>query len=193
MGLSAVVYWLQLEDFPSSDVRVVDGETVFVIDFVGKARTIGGEVEAVVAPVEGVRLTGQLTLQDHEYTDFVEGDGDVRDGNWVRRIPKVIFSLGGAYDYSGFSINADWRYTGKRFTNNANTIETPAFGVVGGRAGYQIPGQGVELWVAAQNLLDGEGLTEGNPRLDEQGAPTGTMLARPILPQRFIFGLTYRL
>jgi outer membrane receptor protein involved in Fe transport len=192
LGLSAVAYWLQLADFPSQDARVVNGETVFVTDFVGKARTFGAEVEAVVAPVEGGRLFTQVTLQDHQYVDFVAGGKDL-SGKWVRRIPQLIFMLGGAYTSSGFSVRADWRYTGKRFSNNENSIELPGFGVVGARAGYYIPGQGVELWVAAQNLLDGKGLTEGNPRLDEQGIPSGPALARPILPQRFIFGLTYRL
>ncbi len=192
LGLSAVGYWLQLENFPSQDARVVNGQTVFVTDFVGKARTFGAEIEAVVAPVEGARVTTQVTLQDHQYIDFIVGGKDL-SGNWVRRIPQVIFMLGGSYKSSGFSVAADWRYTGKRFSNNENSIELPAFGVVGARAGYLLPGQGIEVWAAVQNLLDGKGLTEGNPRLDEQGIPSGPALARPILPQRFIFGLTYRL
>ncbi len=190
IGLSAVGYWLQLQDFPTQDAVIVDGATEFRTRFVGKARTLGLEAEAVVAPYEGLRLNGRVTLQDHEYSEFIEGDRDL-SGNWVRRIPKVLLGLGGSFTNSGFTIGGEWNYTGKRFSNNNNTIELPAWGVINGRASYAIPGQGITLSAAVVNLLDGEGLTEGNPRLDETGAPEGPGLARPILPRRFLFAVRY--
>lgn len=191
-GLSALGYWVQLQDFPSQDARIdpVTGQPVFVTALVGQARTLGLEVEGVVAPYPGLSLNGQLTLQEHEYTEFVES-GDTLDGNWVRRIPKALFNLGGSYTTSGFTIGADWNWIGKRFSNNANTIELPAFGVVNGRVAYTIPNQGLTLSAGVLNALDGEGLTEGDPRFDEAGQPTGFGNGRPILPRRFVLGVRY--
>lgn len=192
-GLSAVGYWLTLQDFPSQDARVdpETGETVFVTALVGEARTIGAEVEAVVAPYPGLRLSGTGVLQFHEYTDFIEGGQDLSD-NWVRRIPRVVLNLGGSYsDPSGFSVGGEWRFYGKRFSNNANTIELPSFGYANARVAYRIPGQRISLSAAVVNLSDGNGLTEGNPRLDEAGAPAGPALARPILPRRWTFAVRY--
>lgn len=189
-GLAALAYVVQLENFPSQDARIVNGQPEFVTALVGKARTIGLEVEGVAAPAPGVRLNGQVTLQNHEYTDFIEGELDL-SGNWVRRIPKILFNLGGSFTNSGFTIGADYNFIGKRFSNNANTIELPAFGVVNARAAYAIPDRGVTLSAAVANLLDGKGLTEGDPRFDESGQPSGFGNARPILPIRFVFGVRY--
>ncbi len=191
-GFSALGYWVQLEDFPSQDARIDPdtGEPTFETAIVGKARTIGLEFEGVVAPYPGLRVSGQLTLQDHEYVNFTQEE-TVLDGNWVRRIPKALFNLGGSYANSGFTVGADWKWIGKRYSNNANTVELPAFGVVNGRLSYAIPGQGITLSAAVLNLLDGEGLTEGDPRFDEAGAPSGFGNARPILPQRWLLSLRY--
>ncbi len=192
LGLSAVAYWVQLSDFPSQDLqRNPDtGEIEFITAFVGKARTIGAEVEAVAAPYPGVQLQATGTVQDPSYVDFIQG-GDTLDGNWVRRIPRVFLNAGGSYTYSGVSIGADWDFFGKRFSDNANTISLPEFGVLNARASVTIPNQGVTLSAAALNVLDGAGLTEGNPRLDEAGAPAGPTLARPVLPRRFQFAVRY--
>ncbi|MFQ5747786.1 MAG: TonB-dependent receptor [Gemmatimonadota bacterium] len=191
-GLSALAYWVQLEDFPSQDARIdpVTGQPTFVTAIVGKARTIGAEIEGVVTPYPGVRLNGQVTLQDHEYLDFIEG-GTVLDGNWIRRIPKVLLNLGASYTGEGFSIGGDWKFVGKRFSNNANTVQLPEYGYLNARASYTIPGEGLTLSVAALNLADGKGLTEGDPRFDESGVPTGFGNGRPILPQRFVFAVRY--
>lgn len=192
LGLTALVYWLQIEDFPSQDVQIVDGQTQFVSRLVGEARTIGFEAEAVFqpAPLPGLRLNGQVTLQDHEYTQFVQ-DGLNLEGNWVRRIPKALFKVGGSYSQAGVSVGGDWSWYGKRFSNNANSIELPSFSVVNARAAYTFENQGVTLTANAQNLLDGTGFTEGDPRFDESGALVGFGNARPILPRRFVFALRY--
>ena len=192
VGLSLLGYWVQLEDFPSQDARIdpVTGEPVFVTAIVGKARTIGIEGEAVVAPDPGVRLTGLVTLQDHEYREFIEGGVDL-GGNWIRRIPKVILNAGGSYANSGFTIGGDYSFYGKRFSNNANTVQLPEFGYVNARASYAIPGQGITISAGVLNLLDGEGLTEGDPRFDESGAPSGLGNGRPLLPRRWVFGVRY--
>lgn len=189
-GLSALVYLVRLEDFPSQDVRIVDGNPVFETAIVGEAQTLGFEAEGAVVPYPGVRFNGQLTLQDHEYKSFIQNPFDL-SGNWVRRIPKILFNVGGSYQSAGFRIGADYRFVGKRFSNSANTIELPPFGIVNGRASYQFPNSGISVAAGVVNLLDGEGLTEGDPRFDEGGELTGFGNARPILPRRFTFGVRY--
>jgi outer membrane receptor protein involved in Fe transport len=192
-GVSAVLYALWVQNFPSQDVVVRDGQTTFESAFVGESRTLGIEFEGIWMPIQGARLFGQATLQNPEYTNFVEGDV-VLSGNRVRRVPSIITLLGGSYVYRGIGLQADWRYTGDRWSNTANTINLPAFSNVGARLWWDIPASGVQAYIAGQNLLDGAGLTEGNPRLDETtGSQAGPALARPILPRRFIFGFQYKM
>ncbi|MFQ5890855.1 MAG: TonB-dependent receptor [Gemmatimonadota bacterium] len=194
LGLSAVVYWLLIKDFPSQDARVdpVTGETEVVTVFVGEARTIGGELEVVAQPSPYFRINAIATVQDPELTDFVEVVDDVeevRDGNRVRRIPRVLWDVTGTVMYEGFRLRAGWNFIGHRFSNNSNTIDLPEFGVVSAGASLNV-GSGLTLTANVSNLLDSEGLTEGNPRLDESlGGLADIFLARPVLPRRLVLGL----
>ena len=168
----------------------MNGETVFETAIVGSAQTLGFEFEGVAAPYPGLRFNGQLTLQDPKYKTFVDGGLDLED-NRVRRIPQILFNIGGSYTNSGFRLGGEYRFVGQRFSNTTNTVELPEFGIVNGRVSYLIPDQGITISAGVVNLLDGEGLTEGDPRFDESGAPTGFGNARPILPRRFTFGVRY--
>jgi hypothetical protein len=70
-------------------------------------------------------------------------------------------------------------------------VDLPGFSVFSAAAGYTF--RNFELEVRAQNLFQGEGLTEGNPRRDEALVATPDIfLARPVLPRRFLFSLTAR-
>jgi iron complex outermembrane receptor protein len=195
VGLSAVAYWLQLKDFPTQDAQVdpETGETEFVTRFAGAARTIGTEIEAVVAPVDPLRLNTTITLQDPEFEEFVEAEEDLT-GNRVRRIPQVLLDFGAAYTFSDLTLRGDWRYVGDRFSNNSNTIVLDSYSLLDLGASYRWPGRGVTFRVNLQNVTDegAEALTEGNPRVDEQlGAAQSLFLARPILPRRLTAGVAY--
>lgn len=191
LGLSAVGYWLRLSDFPSQDVQVIDGETQFVTAFVGEAETIGLEFEAIAEPFDGLRLNGTATLQNPEYTEFLRGGEDL-GGNEVRRIPDVLLGLDATYSTPfGVAIGGEVNYVGERWSNDENTILLPDFAYVNGRLEWEVPDQGVTLALGVLNLLDGEGLTEGNPRLGAGGQILGPALARPILPRRWTLSARY--
>lgn len=181
-GINATGYLLNLGNFPSSDARVVDGEMVFIIDYVGKAQTIGVEVDAV-AKVGPFDLNSTFTFQNHKYVKFFEGDAD-HSGHWVRRIPQIIHNIGATYDIAGVVLGGNLNFIGKRYANTANDIELPAFIVINLSAVYAIS-DNLSVKAAVFNTLDARGLTEGNPRTDETGTyETGPVLARPILPRR---------
>jgi iron complex outermembrane recepter protein len=190
-GINSSLYFLQISDFPSQDVRVVNGETVFVTDFVGEAETIGLETELIARPVPALEISGSITLQQPEYTNFVEGERNF-NGNRIRRIPEYFLDLTGSYDFDPLRVALHWSRYGDRFSNNANTIVLDDYDVVNFTAFYPLS-PSLELQLAVLNVLNGEGLTEGNPRLDESGGSTGAaFLARPILPRRTTLALQYR-
>lgn len=198
-GLNASTYLQRLSDFPSQDVRVVNGQTVFVTDFVGQAETYGLEAELVAEPVKHFKITASATLQHPEYTDFNEAGTDSqgnpilidRSGKRVRRIPQEIFDVTLAYDWGPLGVSGNWNYIGQRFSNVANTIELPAFDVSTFTATYKLS-SGAALEAAIANAFDSKGLTEGNPRLDENSAAQGAVfLARPVLPRRVTLGMRF--
>jgi iron complex outermembrane receptor protein len=200
-ALAAVAYWTQIEDFPVNDVVVIDpatNKTEFVTRFAGKAQTLGAEIEAAVQPVPFFRANAALTLQNPRYVEFAEqlnpGDPTVTDfaGHRVRRLPQIISDLTATFMYRGGSLGLNWSYIGHRYSNNANTIDLPGYSVVNAMASYGFRNFSLDFHV--HNVLNGYGLTEGNPRRDEAlTAIPDLFLARPVLPRRFTLSLTARL
>lgn len=192
LGLNVSAYDLTVSNFPSQDARIVNGEPVFVTDFVGEAETIGLETELVARPWKNLRINLVSTLQQPEYNDFTEGDGDVRDGKRIRRIPQEVTDLTVGYDWSKTSVAANYNHYGKRFANASNTIELPDFGIWTFTGSHQLTAR-LGLEAAVVNAFDDNGLTEGNPRLDEDSVNAGAVfLARPVLPRRFTVSLDFR-
>lgn len=193
LGLNASAYFLRIENFPSQDARVdpVTGETIFVTDFVGEAETTGLEVELVSEPFPGFRVSFTGTVQDPEYTDFVEG-GRSLNGNRVRRIPQTVYDLTVAYRKGKGSISGNWNFYGSRWANNDNTIVLPSYDLVNFRVAWDLSAK-TTISLGVANAFDDRGLTEGNPRLDETGDPTADVfLARPVLPRRTTLQLDFR-
>lgn len=206
VGLSAVVYWLEIQDFPSGDVQIdpETGETEFVTRFAGEARTVGTEIEVVAAPMPELRLNGTATFQNPEYTDFfTEVGGECQNpsgtlcdvsGNRVRRIPQTILEVGAAFDVGNLTLNGDVNFVGERFSNNENTIVLDSYSLLDLGASYRFPQVGVTARLDVSNVTDegANALTEGNPRIDESvGAQSTFFLARPVLPRRVTAGITY--
>ncbi|NOZ61871.1 MAG: TonB-dependent receptor [Calditrichaeota bacterium] len=193
-GVNATGYFLQLKNFPSQDARIIDGQPVWVSDYVGKSQTVGMEIEAIAVPIRGLTMNLILTLQNHQYKKFFAGGENFR-GNWVQRIPKSIGEVMISYSFKKFNFRANYHYTGKRYANNANTIILPSFGVANFSATYFIKlnkNQKLTLAINLLNAFNSNGLTEGNPRLDNSGNFAGTYyLARPILPRRLQASLKY--
>ncbi len=187
LGLNVSGYYLTDENFPSQDARVVDGETVFVTDYVGKARTLGAEVELVVEPVRHLRLNGSVTLQDPEFVTYVAAGQDL-GGKRPRRIPRIFANVTAGYFGSKASLSYNLTYFGDRFAEDPNLNVLSGYSESNARAAYSFsPKASVSL--AISNIFDGKGLTEGNPRVVEaQGV---YYLARPILPRRATVALEY--
>ncbi|MFQ6673194.1 MAG: TonB-dependent receptor [Fidelibacterota bacterium] len=196
-GLSLAAYWLRLTNFPSSDAQVVTGSqgqdtTIFEIDYVGEAKTLGLEIEGG-GRFGPLMVIGNFTFQNHRYTHFLDPTEQDRNfsGNRVKRIPRVIFNSAMSYERGRLVLGGKWVYTGLRYANTANDIELPGFGVINLSAAYKLTGT-TSAKVNILNALNGNGLTEGNPRKDETGAyETGPVLARPILPRRIQLSMAF--
>ena len=77
--------------------------------------------------------------------------------------------------YERLSLRANWNVVGHRFSNNSNSIDLPMFGVINLGASYGLE-NGLVFQANAFNVLDGHGLTEGNPRVDESLVGAGQHL-----------------
>jgi outer membrane receptor protein involved in Fe transport len=144
--------------------------------------------------VEHLVFEGNLTLQDHEYTDFDTTPENV--GNELERQPNILYNAGLFYYDSVRRLDASvfTNYTGDNFTAANNLIELEGFHVVNLDAGYRIPinTDSVRLNINVFNLFDTDATTEGSPRQDVNQMTGGAyFVGRPVLPRRVMARVTF--
>jgi len=120
-----------LQEFENFQVLEFTGAQ-FVTFNVPKAETSGIEIESVVKPVDGLTLTGGLTLLDANYPDDCAGDQTSLNvtslcGNTLTNAPKTVGLLGANYEHQispGLSmfLNGQMRYEGDRRTSTQAVI-----------------------------------------------------------------------
>lgn len=177
---------------------------------VGGVTSVGIELAAAYKLSDGLIVDANLTLQDHQYDNFKKTTSgpdaklgtaddviiDYQD-NWVLRQPKQIFNLGLTYDKNGWDLGASVNYEGKRFADDQNVINLPAYSIVTARAGKTFnvgEKQTIKFGVNVYNVLDNQGLTEGDPRVADTTVLANEPFynARPILPRRLIASVTFK-
>ena len=142
---------------------------------------------------QNVNLNGSFTIQQHEITKSTANPEF--EGNEISRQPNFINTIGLDYDNSKFDAGINHNYTGKKFTNDANSIELDAIGITNLNLGYTFQtgedGGTVRLGAQVYNLLNSEGITEGSPRLNNTQTEEEYFVGRPILPTRVFFNATF--
>ena len=199
-ALFASGFYSRLDEIPFNDQVVDEGGQTVVIQNFGSSRTIGTEIEMSLQPSSHLQLTMRSTIQNPVFTKlrFVDPqDGEIDfDGNRVKRIPSVTFSLKPTYSLGRLSVHGKWQYVGDRFANNRNTFSLPEYSIVD--LGAAFTWRGATLSAQATNVFYATGLTEGNPRVDEtfseeDAEALNVFMGRPVLPRSFRLSLSYRL
>lgn len=179
---------------------------------IAKGRIKGFEAELVVAPTQGLRLSGALTLLDPEYTSFnipVTRNGaivsvDVRDTPYTYT-PKTSFTLAADYEVpvgpGKLALHTDYSYRSATFgvgplvgqglfgDTNRTSNRIPSFGVLNARIAYRLDEPDLEVALFARNL----GQTRYYQRiLALEDTPLGTSSYLPGNPRTYGVSLTYK-
>ncbi|CAH9050083.1 Vitamin B12 transporter BtuB [Pseudoalteromonas holothuriae] len=131
----------------------------------------------------GLSVNLNATLQEAEITQSPTniGNDSQRQPSWQLRIsPSYDFELAGMFAtvYGTFSA------VDERYGNNENTVVLEGYEKLD--VGLIIePAEGIKLQLAADNLTDEQGITEGDPR--NVNAPNG----RYIMPRSIKFSVSY--
>lgn len=186
-------FYVTLDDRRSVDF-VNDGFGGVVEEIrIQSTRTIGIEANGSYFFTKDINLYGNVTFQDHQFTK-VEAEPD-QEGNWLRRQPRVMAMLGLAYDNGVIDASISDNYIGKRYANDANTVELEAYNLMRLDAGYTTSlgqNQSLRLGLSVFNLTDIQGITEGSPRQGNTQIGGGDFfVGRPILPRRFFLRATF--
>lgn len=191
---TAAIYDVSLKDRRSvSFVNAPDGGFIEEVDK-QDSNTYGFEGTWNWSFADNFAFTGSFTYQDHEITKS-ENDPAI-EGNELRRQPNVISALGLSYDDAKLDASFDFNYTGKKFTNEINTIELDAIGISNLNLGYtfSLSEEGETLRIGTQvfNLFNSDGITEGSPRLGNNQTDEEFFVGRPVLPTRVFLNATFK-
>ncbi len=160
------------------------GGLIEQVNIVGSG-SYGVEATLRLRLLERLFFEGNLTLQDHKYTDFDTAPDNI--GNELERQSNILYNAGLFYYDRRLDASVFTNYTGGNFTAANNLIELEGFHVVNLDAGYRIPidNNNVRLNINVFNLFDTEATTEGSPRQDVNQTTGGAyFVGRPVLPRR---------
>jgi outer membrane receptor protein involved in Fe transport len=151
------------------------------------AKSSGLEAEFVWRPSATFDIGFSGVLQKLKYSGFAGNNPDGTtfsySGNQIVRQPKLQASIRPALHFgagNAYDLFADYRYTGLRYSDVANTVKLPAYGELDLGFAAQI-NPSTRFQLLATNLTNAVGVTEGNPRAGViQGAQEAAFQGRPI-------------
>ncbi|WP_298421851.1 TonB-dependent receptor [uncultured Kordia sp.] len=190
---TAALYAVSLKDRRSvSFVNAPGGGFIEEVD-TQNTSTFGFEGTWNWAFVKDFNFAGSLTYQSHEITKS-ESNPEF-EGNELRRQPNILSTLSVNYDDAKFDAGIIYNYTGKKFSNDANSIELDAIGLASLNLGYSFDlgdnGETMRLGTQVFNLFNSDGITEGSPRLNNSQTEEEFFVGRPVLPTRVFFNATF--
>lgn len=202
VGVTVNGFYTKLKNIigQGAELDPITGETIWRINVDPENRSYGAEVEAFVAPVEGLHLIGSGTVLEAALgkgTPATMSNGEPLVSTILAIVPTVIGNLAAIYSprtVAGLQFKGDWHFVGARYTerpqDRISGTKLPSYSYFNVGAGFAIPNAGVRVNLDLLNAFQGKGLEEGNPRLiTSGGAPI--FLARPLLPRRLQVSLDY--
>lgn len=157
--------------------------------------TFGVELDGRFSVNDFLTLSGNFTYQKAEFV----GDSPANIlGREPDRLPQLLANVGAIFRYNAFDASAFVNYQGDTFQDATNNVPLDAYTIARVEGGYTVEtasGDTLRFSVGVWNLFDSQGLAEGNPRAGliqtAPGANAAFFNARPILPRRITFRMTY--
>lgn len=188
LDLSLTAFWDKVAGEPYCDV----GSNAQCV--VAGSKTPGLEFAGSWTSPFGFSISTDDTLENAKtWAPGVVQNGILIDGLRAERIPKYQARVTPAYKFEYASTKATiygtFEAIGARYSDLGNTQTLPAYSTLS--AGVLVERGGATFQVAADNLTNSHGLTEGNPRFV---GGTGAALPdnRPIFGRSFKFTVGYK-
>lgn len=208
---SVALYYNTIKNRLQNDIiSGTDGVLREITNAVGSTTTYGTEISLAYRVAAGLIIDANTTLQNHRYDEFfktlpgADGTFGTADdakidykGNWILRQPKFMLNGGISYDKRNWDLGLMYNYEGKRYADDQNNIEMPAYSIVNMRAARSFSmgnKQSVKIGLNLYNAFNNRGLTEGDPRVADTSTVTNDPFynARPILPRRLTASISFK-
>ena len=131
--------------------------TAYIVN-AGESHRLGIEAEISYTPFPGLDFNAGFTVLEAEYDSYADpAIGTDYSGNRVFGVPEYCVNMGaqyrcplwGQWDFLG---RLDFAGYGKRYFDDANTVEEKSYGLVNAKVG--IEGKKMDAYLWSKNLLD---------------------------------------
>lgn len=167
-------------DIVKNNLLARDPINPLIVTQVGQQSSRGVEASVGLALDYGWRIDANITFLRAKYDDFVQaaGTGSINyAGNVPINVPQNVSNIWATWAFApNWSAYAGIQIVGKRYGDNANTVEMPAYDVV--NAGLQWkPDLNTTMSLRVYNLFDKVYATSGNATQWLLGMPRTVQLA----------------
>jgi iron complex outermembrane receptor protein len=142
LNVNASAYYILQENIVESLGKTVDDERIY--GQVGMVDSKGFDIEAIIMPIEGLKLTTGYGFNIAKYRKFSGNEYiNSNKGNYVTRNPKNHF-----FAWAFYQVPAGWAkninvglgvdYTDRMYTNSANTYKLPEYMLFNTAIGYSL-------------------------------------------------------
>jgi iron complex outermembrane receptor protein len=119
----------------------------------GEQHSQGIEFTAAISPVKNWRFEGNYTWLTARFDELIEAGGVSRNGNTPSLVARQTANLWGHYRLGDWQGSLGARYVGKRYADNANSTEIPAYTVADASLAWRYS-DNATFRLIARNLTD---------------------------------------
>jgi iron complex outermembrane recepter protein len=106
---------------------------------VGSVKSKGVDLAVIWKPIEQIRWLNSLSYDNSKYEDNYLDDGVVHTaGKYVVGVPKTMFTSSMTYTAGPWSLNAESKYTGRRYITYTDDSAVPSYWMFNAGANYDV-------------------------------------------------------
>lgn len=161
--LNGSLFTVTYNGFQANNFVLLNGAVVTNLTNAGTVRSRGFELEAVVAPIDGLTLSANLAYADARVRRFnpnpLTNAPDARNGTRLPLAPEFSYNLAANYesgDLGGFKLylGTDWRHTSSQFSDLGQGGPIAPYGIWNANIGISDPDDRFRLSLMVRNILD---------------------------------------
>ncbi len=161
--LNTALFQATYDGFQANNFILLNGTTITNLTNAGTVRTKGFEVDAVVAPVDGLTLRGSVAYADAKVRKFnpnpITGAADARNGTRLPLAPEWSWNVGADYETevgSALKVYAStsYSYTGSQFSDLGEGGPLDSYGIWNASLGIGTADDLYRLTLHARNITD---------------------------------------
>ena len=162
LQVNATAFLVDYKGFQANNFVLLNGAVVTNLTNAGSVRSKGFELDATLAPLEGLTLRANFAYADAKVRKFnpnpLTNAPDARDGTRLPLAPKFSYTVGGDYDIDAgpvkLYLSSDWHHTSRQFSDLGESGPIDPYGIWNASVGVSDPEDKYRLTFMVRNILD---------------------------------------